>query len=263
MYNGFLSGLSLDGDKFFYENPLEINRKLHNVNVATNETERLPIMQRVKVFDCSCCPPNITRFVSSIGRYIYGEDNGTIYIHQYISSTYDDKISINTSYPYDGTIEVTCKGKMNIALRIPAFCESFSVNCPYELKNGYIHINNADKVVLELDMKPIFIEANPNVWDDCGKVTLMKGPIVYCAEGQDNSNSIWNMYVDIQKEIVEGFDDILRVPTITAKGYAKTFNNQLYKKASDNYEEIDIKFIPYYAFANRGEDDMAVWIKKL
>lgn len=181
---------------------MEINRKLHNVNVATNETERLPIMQRKKVFDCSCCPPNITRFIASIGGYIYGE------------------------------------------------------------KNGYVYIDYRDKVILQLEMQPYFVEANPLVWDDCGKVALMKGPIVYCVDGQDNADSIWNLYVDTNSSVIDGFDENLKVPILITKGYEKMMDTQLYKRTNNTYNSIDIKFIPYFAFANRGEDDMAVWVKR-
>ena len=105
MYNGSISGVSIKGDEFFYENPLTIDLADHNKNPATKQKERYPITQRVKVFGCSCCPPNILRYINSIGDFLYTEDDDTLYVHHYMNSSTEfdgKKILQNTLYPSDG-----------------------------------------------------------------------------------------------------------------------------------------------------------------
>ena len=86
LYNGFLSGISLDGKSFFYENPLEIDPDFNNINYSTAQKERFPITQRLEVFDCSCCPPNIVRFIPSVADHLYTYDSDILYLHQFMDS---------------------------------------------------------------------------------------------------------------------------------------------------------------------------------
>lgn len=115
MYNGFLAGLSLDGKCFFYTNPLEIQLSRHAAQDTRTECARdyLPITQRVEVFDCSCCPPNVTRFLASLGDYVYTESDDCIYLHQYLGNSAHiggAKIQITTEYPREGIIHIQAEG---------------------------------------------------------------------------------------------------------------------------------------------------------
>lgn len=135
MYNGFLSSISLDGTAFFYENPLEIDPMLHRKDASVDQgKERFPIMQRKEVFECSCCPPNITRFIASIGNFLYTHENETVYVHQYMESTATFQgtagpiqLVQRTGYPYDGKIIISANGIQRLALRIPSWCKNWTV----------------------------------------------------------------------------------------------------------------------------------------
>ena len=127
LYNGMLSGLSQDGKKFFYVNPLEITLNEHFDEDRFGK-RKLPITQRVEYFGCSCCPPNLNRVLPSLGKYLYGEDGDTLYINQFVSSNLKtDSITCTqvTDYPRTGSIAVTVTGAKRVALRIPGWCENY------------------------------------------------------------------------------------------------------------------------------------------
>ncbi len=132
MYNGSISGVSISGDGFFYENPLTVDLANHGKNPATMEGERYPITQRVKVFDCSCCPPNIMRFVNAIADFLYTTDGETLYVHHYMNSATvdgDTKIRQTTNYPSCGKVKLETEGAYKkIAVRVPAWCEKFEAS---------------------------------------------------------------------------------------------------------------------------------------
>ena len=261
IYNGVMSGISLDGRKFFYENPLEIARDLHTVNTACNDSEHLPIMERIEYFGCSCCPPNLTRFIASIARYIYSVEGDTIYVHQYIASEADDGviISMKEDYIKSGRVSIESDAR-TVACRIPWFSPAFRCNCAYTEKAGYIYIENTGHIELEFDVEPKFYEANPLVRDDAGKVALMKGPIVYCMESKDNPAMLWDIAVDISATITNGFEQELNLPTLHTTGTVRDFGDGLYRLAGSPKKQVGLQFVPYFAFANRGKDDMIVWV---
>ncbi len=267
MYNGILAGISMDGKSFFYENPLEIDIDFNNVHPCTDGGRRYPITQRKEVFDCSCCPPNVTRFIGGIGEYMYTYNDDTLFVHQYIDSKCDvegTSVAQSTNYPSDGNVTIKIKSdKKQIALRIPGWCKSFEINKPYTLKNGYAYIDiwADDEISLSLDMPVKFISANKRVHTAAGKVAVMRGPVVYCLEGVDNGKDLSALTLDIKTDtnIVEGS---FLVPDIIAKGYKEPDNGDLYFEATDDLTECEMKFIPYYAYANRGESDMLVWVRK-
>lgn len=273
IYNGILSGVSLDGKSFFYENPLEILLSEHGRNVSVrNSGERRPITQRLEVFGCSCCPPNIVRFISSIGDYIYGENEDTVFVHQYISSKAEIggvRLSQQSGYPYCGSIKITAENGENkkIALRIPEYSKGnykITVNgaeIKPEIKNGYAFLNlcESTEISAKFDISPKKVYANPLVDRDAGKCAVIAGPVVYCAEGVDNGSHL-RMYrvpekLDYRFEKNEklGTEDLI----IKAERLKQT--ESLYSFCRE-YEACDLKLIPYFAFANRGESDMAVWL---
>lgn len=265
MYNGIMSGISLDGKSFFYENPLEIDPDFNNINTSTKVKERFPITQRVEVFDCSCCPPNIMRFVASISGLIYGFDDNTVYINQYMNSEGDVngiKISQKTDYPNNGKITVRCNSnKKQIAFRIPCWCKSFNINKKYSIKNGYAYVDldSEENIELELDMPVRIISANRRIHSDAGRIAVMRGPVVYCAEGIDNGADIKSIALPAESVFELAESDFL-LPILKTEAYRPFESDSLYYEAVDDYEKIPLTLIPYYAFANRGESEMQVWL---
>lgn len=265
MYNGIMSGISLDGKSFFYENPLEIDPDFNNINTSTKVKERFPITQRVEVFDCSCCPPNIMRFVASISGLIYGFDDNTVYINQYINSEGDVngiKIRQKTDYPNNGKITVRCNSnKKQIAFRIPCWCKSFNINKKYSIKNGYAYVDldSEENIELELDMPVRIISANRRIHSDAGRIAVMRGPVVYCAEGIDNGADIKSIALPAES-VFELAESEFLLPILKTEAYRPFENDSLYYEAVDDYEKIPLTLIPYYAFANRGESEMQVWL---
>lgn len=265
MYNGIMSGISLDGKSFFYENPLEIDPDFNNINTSTKVKERFPITQRVEVFDCSCCPPNIMRFAASISGLIYGFDDNTVYINQYINSEGDVngiKISQKTDYPNNGKITVRCNSnKKQIAFRIPCWCKSFNINKKYSIKNGYAYVDldSEENIELELDMPVRIISANRRIHSDAGRIAVMRGPVVYCAEGIDNGADIKSIALPAES-VFELAESEFLLPILKTEAYRPFESDSLYYEAVDDYEKIPLTLIPYYAFANRGESEMQVWL---
>lgn len=265
MYNGIMSGISLDGKSFFYENPLEIDPDFNNINTSTKVKERFPITQRVEVFDCSCCPPNIMRFVASISGLIYGFDDNTVYINQYMNSEGDVngiKISQKTDYPNNGKITVRCNSnKKQIAFRIPCWCKSFNINKKYSIKNGYAYVDldSEENIELELDMPVRIISANRRIHSDAGRIAVMRGPVVYCAEGIDNGADIKSIALPAES-VFELAESEFLLSILKTEAYRPFESDSLYYEAVDDYEKIPLTLIPYYAFANRGESEMQVWL---
>ena len=267
IYNGVLSGMSMDGRSFFYENPLEIDPKFNDINNSTKTKERLPITERVKVFECSCCPPNLVRFIASLADCIYTYCDDVLLINQYMSCETDyEKTHVvqKTAYPENGTICIQCQtDRAQVALRIPGWCRNFELNRAYELKNGYAYISaeDAKAVTLTLYMPVTAVAANRNVHDAAGRVAIMRGPVVYCIEGIDNGENLKCVSIDTKAGYQLSGKEFL-LPAIKATGYLPKASDALYAPADDELETIPLKLIPYYAFANRGTSEMQVWILK-
>lgn len=263
LYNGMMSGLSLSGDKFFYENPLEINVVNRYKNIATHDFERYPITQRVKVFSVSCCPPNINRVLSSVEKYVYYVKGDVCYVNQYCSSQFKNdtaEILQETNYPVSGKIKIKAKGLSKIALRIPAWCDKFEINADYVVKNGYAFIENPEEIELLLDITPKLYSANAEVSCCSNKAALMLGPVLYCAEGVDNGVNLHRLYLNKKLNFKTEYNDEYKLNTIELDGYLRSSSDSLYETLNENFEERKIKMIPYNSFANRGESDMIVWM---
>ncbi len=265
IYNGILSGVSMDGKAFFYENPLEIDLDFNEVNTSTNHKERYPITQRLEVFGCSCCPPNIVRFIPSIAQYMYTYDESTVYVHQYMDSEAtcgDIKITQRTDYPESGKIRINCDiGGKKLAIRIPGWCKSFKINAEYQMQNGYAVIEPAEEIIIDFDMPVTAVKSNRKVHENAGRTAIMRGPVVYCAEGIDNGNNLKSIRVDIHSEFkTEGSEFLL--PKLTTTAYIDSETDELYSSADESISEIPLTLIPYYAFANRGSSSMLVWLLK-
>ena len=263
IYNGLLSGLSLDGTSFFYENPLEINLVEHFANERGRK--RLPPTQRVECFSCSCCPPNINRFLPSIGKYLYAMDGDTLFINQFASSRLEDGevvCKVTTDYPVSGNIRIEASGVGKIAVRIPEWCEKYEIDREYTIVNGYAVINNGgDAIKVTFDMTPRAVFANPRVIRDCSRLCVMRGPIVYCAEGVDNGDNLHAYSVPCDFGYKEKLSAEFGLPAIEVNAMRLIpFDSGLYSSRRPEKVAATLKMIPYNCFANRGKTDMIVWL---
>ena len=265
LYNGALSGLSLDGERFFYENPLEIYLNERNRITSTHERERFPITQRPKMFGCSCCPPNIVRLLASLGEYVYAydENEGRVFINQFADSKWEQDgffVITKTDYPASGVVKVV--SNCPIAIRRPAWCQSFSADKAYTEVNGYAFFE-AGEVVVTMDMTPYLVTASIGVVRNIGKAALRRGPVIYCAEGVDNGGNVHTLYFDKKRvayamaEQVESLGGVV----LSLDGYRRVdVGDKLYAPLDEKFEAATIRMIPYASFANRGECDMLVYL---
>ena len=277
IYNGFISGLSLDGKGYFYENPIKIDLEARKRKMGGRFKIDYPIAERVSVFNCSCCPPNITRFIPSIANFIYTCDGETLRVNQFMESEGEFegvKITQKTNYPFEGRVEITYGGESRIlALRVPSWCENFEITkngkrAEAELSGGYARLRaeNGDSIVYSMEIKPTVNYSNPKVSSTAGRVALSMGPMIYCVEAVDNKE-IFELacnldFISVVKgaKLDVGYDATLKLPVIFTKAAFAVPHNELYTNKAPEIREGIIKFIPYMAFANRGESDMQVWV---
>jgi len=279
LYNSMLSSTSLDGKSFFYENPLEIALEEYNREVASlpKYRERLPITQRLEVFGCSCCPPNINRFFAHLGDYVCVEDTDGLCVEQYIASDLQSSygtISIREQYALDGKATVYGKdySAKQISLRIPEWCREVRATlngAPVtpELRDGYAYFSVGTEFTISVDFGIAlrFVASNPNVRANVGRVALTYGPVVYCLEKADNGAHLNQIEVDPAALCTATLTkDFHKLYSVSMPAYRLERQPSLYYDDHNNaYTPITAKWIPYFAFANRGESDMLVWVRKL
>lgn len=264
IYNGFLSGVSLDGKSFFYENPLEIDPYFANVNTSTIPKRPFPLMQRVELFACSCCPPNILRFIASIQELMYTCDENTLFVHQFMESEANiknSKVCQTTTYPAEGTLKITVEGNdfTQVAVRIPGWCTNFTTDQPYTMADGYAYFTVTEEINITFDMPVQLYEANAAVQNNAGRVAVARGPIIYCMEEVDNGKHLRSLKLASKPSFTLVESREYQVPVLEAAGYRKKENAALYRLYSSEYEETTLRFIPYFAFANRGINEMLIW----
>ncbi len=288
LYNTVLSGMALDGKSFFYVNPLAV------VPEACKKDQRLWHVQpsRRKWFGCACCPPNIARIVSSIASYAYTESADTLYTHLYMGGQVEKDFSgkkltmeVKARMPWHGHVYVTvhCGEAVNgtLAFRIPNWAQDAVITCGEKLpvyKDGYAYLtgewHEGDMITLHLPMQVRMLAANPAVRADVDKVAFRRGPVTFCAEETDNGKDLHLLRVDTRNigdrgEGVEwefdedtfGHETVkLHVP---AKRLLPVQDDALYTMWQPPREEsTKITLVPYYAWANRGEGEMLVWLRR-
>lgn len=282
LYNGARDGLSLAGDRFFYGNPLASDGRHF----------------RREWFGTACCPANIARLVSSLGDYIYGFSDQGIWVNLFIGSNTTAQVGktpvpirMETNYPWDGNIKLTVqpktKTKFKLHLRIPGWAQgeavpgdlfvfedktkadfTLTVNgkaAAYKIDNGYAIIERdwkkGDQIELILPMQVKRIVSRPEVKQDEGRVALQRGPLVYCVEGADNGGQAWNLilpdqatfHTEFQKDVLDGITTIqFEAPTVQITNDGQSVKTEIRR----------ITAIPYYAWCNRGQNPMQVWLPR-
>lgn len=279
LYNGLISGVSLDGGGFFYPNPLE----------SIGQHQRQPW------FGCACCPSNICRFIPSLPGYIYAVKDNDLYVNLFLSNESEVKVggkSVSlkqtTNYPWEGDVKVeitkAANRKFNLKLRIPGWVKnqvtpsdlyayndgkrleySVKVNgeeVKSELTNGYFSIDRpwkkGDRVEIHFDMEPRTVKANPQVEADRGRVAVERGPIVYCAEWPDNEFDVLSVFMNREPK----FEVVSQPKLLCGVNQLKTDAQILGYDDNGRLTAADVKLtlIPYYAWAHRGSGAMAVWL---
>jgi DUF1680 family protein len=289
LYNGVLAGVSLDGSRYFYVNPLEMQPEVAQYRHDHAHVET----SRIRWFGCACCPPNIARMVASFSNYLYTRDAQTIWVQHYAGSraTFAHgpaRVAITqvTDYPWNGKIEMIVEGEAGItftmALRIPSWCPTFicTVNGrPVEkitVKNGYLEITRTwsglDKVVLDLAMPVLFIQAAPQVKELAGRVALRRGPLIYCVESCDNGPDLHLLTINSSAETAAEYRPDLMGGTcvIQARGHRSVSQappgqeSMLYRTADPGLprKSVRITAVPYHQWGNREPNkEMSVWIR--
>lgn len=277
LYNGVLAGMQLDGQKYFYVNPLEVDPAVSGVVAGHKHV----LCERPKWHACACCPPNLARLVTSLGKYLWSESHDTVYSHLFIGSeaeTNHANIMLESAYPWEGKAVYTVYPRGNtpftLAIHMPHYVPSYECRingaiCDGVMRDGYLYITRAwqsgDKVELIFDLTPRRIYANPRVRADAGRVALARGPIIYCFEGIDNGQPLSSLRLPRTAQIEEvPYDAQLLggVVSLAAHGVREQWTEALYSSAPAAQEEHRLLAIPYYAWSNRGENQMCVWIRE-
>ena len=269
LYNGILSGISLDGRDFFYTEALRRTKEFPYVM-------RWP-KHRQRYITCFCCPPNTLRTLCEAQEYAYAVSGETLYVNLYGQNslkTKDLEVEQTTNYPWDGQITLTvkkAKSLSTVVLHQPDWCDKYSVTVNGEKADLTItrKWKKGDVIQLTLDMRPRLVEANPLVEEAKNQVAVMRGPIVYCLEGQDIQGGyrINDIALDDDIELKEVKMTIAGHEFIALEGDAKLVNNKpwnnttLYRELAKSPDtKVRIRLIPYYAWDNRGIQDMSLWL---
>ena len=260
LYNTVLSGMSDDGKSFFYVNPLEVLPK------ASNKDERKKHIKptRQKWFGCACCPPNLARLISSLNEYCYSENKENIFVHLFISgkiTTDKADITIKSDYINSGKVsfDIKTKKSFTLAVRIPGWCNNYDIDKSYNVIDGYAYIEiiNDTSLNIDFDIKPKLIACSNEVRDNIGKVAVMRGPVVYCFEEIDNGINLQMLSISAKTNFIVNKD-----LTITADGFREKEDTSLYFEYKEKeYKKCQLHLIPYHTWANRGENEMCVYLR--
>ncbi len=295
LYNGLISGVSLDGGKFFYPNPLE----------SMGQHQRQPW------FGCACCPSNICRFIPSLPGYVYAVKDRNLYVNLFLANSAtmkvggkEVKLSQETQYPWNGDIALKIEnnraGRFNLKIRIPGWVQgrpvpsdlyeysdgkrpSYSVlvngkKADAQLeKDGYYTINRAwkkgDVVSIHFDMDVRTVRANNKVVADRGQIAVERGPLVYCAEWPDNNFDIMGMLVNQSPAFATGEKPMSAFIPADRQKQLTLFKTQDITTLSTNAQLLAydkqgrlttqderLTLIPYFAWCHRGSGNMKVWM---
>jgi uncharacterized protein len=269
LYNGVLAGVSLDGTRFFYVNPLESRGNHH----------------RSPWFGCACCPPNVARTLASLGGYAYAQGDNSLWVNLYIQGEVTialggEKVTlkVTSDYPWDGKVtlkpQLARPAKFDLRLRAPGWCEGAAVSVNRRkisdpaIERGYLVLarewKNGDTVELNLPMPAQHVAANPRVTADAGQLALQRGPLVYCLEQCDQGAPLPSLYLPADHELKAEKAPKLLGGVMVVKGDAELapdldWNRRLYQPCPPP-RRVPITAIPYYAWDNRQAGPMKVWL---
>ena len=292
LFNGLLAGVSLDGEEWLYVNPLQV-RDGHT-DPGGDQSAR-----RTRWFRCACCPPNVMRLLASLEHYVASTDGAGLQLHQYVGGRYSGEtadgpvsVSVDTRYPLSGKIRVTVEESpadtpWTLSLRIPEWAADYQVSVGERdastpaAEGGWLRLKRAwspgDEVVLDLAVVPRLVEADPRADAVRGCVAVERGPLVYCLEGVDNpGGGLDDVVIDAGRPLTEEQHPELLggIVTVTAAGHRRTRPNDgwwPYRRSAGPADstaghttpqgsDLVLTAVPYYAWANRQDGSMRVWI---
>ena len=281
LYNSVLSGVSLDGKRYFYTNPLRLSDDFPY-------TLRWP-RERQEYISCFCCPPNTLRTICEAQNYAYTVSENALWCNLYGQSElttklgkHDLEVSQVTGYPYDGKVMLTFravpkKQEMALHLRIPAWCDRATVKVNGEVVDVPVKANTyatlhrvwkkGDVVELDMEMRVKLMESNPLVEETRNQVVVKRGPLVYCLEGMDvaDGRRIDDVLIPSTIQFTPTEITIDGSKMIALDGEARlmdeaSWDNVLYREVGKADRTVKIRLIPYFAWGNRGKSEMTVWM---
>lgn len=288
LYNTVISGMSLDGTKFFYVNPLEVYPAVLGKNKNYNHVKA----ERQGWFSCACCPPNVSRLLASLGQYIYTVHDSKVFVQLYVGGQLEAAINGTTirieqqsQYVSDGKSKFIITPEhtslFTLALRMPDWCDRAEVTVggvskTYYAgdKNGYIELTrewqSGDEVEISFSMPVRMMKSHPLVRQTFTKVALQRGPFVYCMEEVDNGQGLYQLQLPRKTDFTiseqvgsPGGVKVIRAPGQRRKPEAE-WADELYRSNSRwSMDQVELKFIPYFTWANRGVGEMSVWIQEV
>lgn len=270
LYNGALAGLSADGERYFYVNPLEVVPSVARFRRDTDHVKT----QRVPWFGCACCPPNIARTIASVAQYQYSSDDNGLWVHQYATGLAQLKVQDNpweieqeTAYPWDGLVRIRVlksSGPTRLRLRVPSWCRGASLKVngkpePLVVDRGYAILDRswvaADLIELDLPLEIRYVRSHPRQRESFGKVAVHRGPLVWCAEEVDNGPDLHVLTLGAADRASFHHGKIVVPGTRTTCDQNGAFDSGKFQTTA-----IDITLVPYSTWGNRGEGEMRVWL---
>jgi len=281
LYNSILSGVNLNGKGYFYTNPL-------SNQMGLSFQLRWPNVREKYISYSNCCPPNTIRTIAEIGNYLYSKNDKSIWINMYASNELKttigtDSVSLTqtTEYPWSGTVLVTInqapEKAISLNFRIPDWCKKATIHYNDNVvhmtteSSSYASVSQAykhgDQLKLVMDMPVVLVEANPLVEETRNQIAVKRGPVVYCLEANDlqQGQKLADVVIPATIELKVKPINISGSELIGLTGKTKLiksgeWNHQLYRQVRLGSEAIDIQLIPYFAWANREDADMSVWL---
>jgi len=284
LYNGLLSGLSLEGTKFFYPNPLEADSS-YKFNKGS--------ITRKPWFDCSCCPTNLMRFIPSIPKYVYSKNNDVIFANLFTSNKSKFQINNNsvvinqkTNYPWDKNVNFSLTPEkptqFTLKIRLPGWVRNQPVpsdlyryqtksdksvqvtingeEAEYSVNKGYITLGRkwekGDQIKVKFPMPIRQVQAHKKVKADSGKLALEKGPVVYCAEEVDNKTSVFNYRIPDDLQLTSQYKAELLQGVRSIKGQLPVQDSLQTVTGQTQYQ---FRAVPYYVWSNRTPGSMRIW----
>lgn len=288
LYNTVVSGMSKDGKHFFYVNPLEVKPDVCRINKAYAHVKP----QRQGWFGCACCPPNIARLLASLGQYIYTSKDDTLYVHLYVGGSIDweadgqgVRLEQLSDYTWNGNtsfrVSANKSAKFTLALRIPSWSKGDATihiggykyaYSSEQIVGGYLNITrlwqDGEVIDVSFPMPILRMKGHPSIRHTIGKVAIQRGPFVYCLEEADNGAELHAIQLWKRSELTTYFDSGLLgglqvVEAEAGRISPEGWGSELYSSESAiRSEPVKAKFIPYFAWANRGVGEMSVWVRE-
>jgi DUF1680 family protein len=291
LYNSVLPGISLDGKKYFYTNPLAVSDSFpYKLRWTEGDYKK-----REEYISCFCCPPNTVRTIAETQQYAYSLNDKGLLVNLYGDNLLNTKLmdgsdlqlKQTSAYPWDGTVKLEFvkapKNACQISMRIPGWCTDSGIwvngiqQDIWSPASSYVSVKRVwktgDVIELKLDMPVRMVESNPLVEETRNQVAVMRGPIVYCLESKDLPAGVrlQDILLPLKSELkpVRNADGSIPMlagsPVLELEGQVlvqqrKAWSHELYRDATAQTSSTTVKFVPYYAWGNRGRSEMSVWV---